>query len=43
MIWYVLLIVAVALERVAELVIAQRNLSWSRARGGAEFGARHYR
>ena len=40
--WYVLLIVAVALERLAELVVSQRNLSWSRARGGAEFGARHY-
>ncbi len=43
MAWYVLLIVAVALERLAELVVSQRNLSWSRARGGAEFGARHYR
>ena len=40
--WYVLLIVAVALERLVELVVSQRNLSWSRARGGAEFGARHY-
>ena len=40
--WYVLLIVAVALERLAELVVSQRNLSWSRARGGVEFGARHY-
>jgi methyltransferase len=43
MIWHALLIAAVALERLAELVIAKRNLSWSRARGGAEFGARHYR
>jgi methyltransferase len=42
MIWYALLIIAVALERSAEVVIANRNLSWSRARGGAEFGARHY-
>ena len=40
--WFVLLIVAVALERIAELVLARRNLSWSRARGGIEFGARHY-
>ena len=39
---YLLLIGAVALERAAELVIAQRNLSFSRARGGIEFGARHY-
>ena len=42
MIWYVLLIAAVAVERVAELVVSQRNLSWSRTRGGVEFGARHY-
>ncbi|MGB0437089.1 MAG: isoprenylcysteine carboxyl methyltransferase family protein, partial [Mycobacterium sp.] len=26
----------------AELVIAQRNLAWSRARGGVEIGAGHY-
>jgi methyltransferase len=42
MIWYALLIAAVAIERIAELVVSQRNLSWSRARGGVEFGARHY-
>jgi methyltransferase len=42
MTWYALLIAAVAVERVAELVVSQRNLSWSRARGGVEFGARHY-
>ena len=42
MIWYALLIAAVAVERVAELVVSQRNLAWSRARGGVEFGARHY-
>ncbi len=40
--WYLVLIAAVAAERLAELVIAQRNLSWSRARGGVEFGAAHY-
>jgi methyltransferase len=40
--WYVLLIAAVALERVAELVVAQRNLAWSKTRGGVEFGASHY-
>ena len=39
---YALLIGAVGMERVAELVVSQRNLSWSRARGGIEFGARHY-
>lgn len=42
MTWYILLIAAVALERLLELVVAQRNLTWSRARGGVEFGARHY-
>lgn len=42
MIWYLLLIVAVAVERLAELVVSQRNRAWSRARGGVEFGARHY-
>lgn len=40
--WYVLLIAAVAAERSAELLISRRNLAWSRAHGGAEFGARHY-
>lgn len=42
MVWYSLLIAAVAVERVAELVVSQRNLAWSRANGGVEFGARHY-
>ena len=42
MLWYTVLVAAVAAERIAELVVAQRNLSWSRAQGGVEFGARHY-
>ena len=42
MLWYALLIASVAIERIAELVVSQRNLAWSRARGGVEFGARHY-
>lgn len=42
MTWYVLLIAAVGVERLAELVVAQRNLAWSRARGGVEVGASHY-
>jgi methyltransferase len=42
MIAYTVLIAAVAAERIAELVVSQRNLAWSRARGGVEFGARHY-
>lgn len=40
--WYTLLVGAVAVERVAELVVAKRNLAWSRARGGVEAGAGHY-
>lgn len=42
MIWYVLLIATVAGERIAELVVSNRNLAWSRTRGGIEFGAGHY-
>lgn len=42
MIWYALLVAAVAVERLAELVVAQRNLAWSRERGGIEVGFRHY-
>ena len=40
--WYTLLVAAVAVERLAELVVAKRNLAWSRANGGREFGAGHY-
>jgi methyltransferase len=39
---YEVLIGLVAVERVAELVVSQRNLATSRARGGAEFGKGHY-
>ena len=39
---YYLLILAVALERVAELVVAKRNAEWSFAQGGKEFGQSHY-
>ena len=42
MIAYVILIGLVAAERVAELVVSQRNLATSKARGGTEFGAGHY-
>lgn len=42
MTWYVLLVAAVAVERIAELVVARRNLAWSRSQGGVEFGASHY-
>lgn len=39
---YIALIVLVAVERVAELVVSKNNLAWSSARGGREFGAGHY-
>jgi methyltransferase len=42
MVWYLLLLGAVVVERAAELVVSSRNLNWSRARGGVEFGARHF-
>lgn len=41
-IWYTVLIGLVALERLAELVVAKRNLAWSVARGGRESGFSHY-
>jgi methyltransferase len=40
--WYTVLIGLVAAERLAELVIAKRNLAWSLARGGRESGYAHY-
>lgn len=39
---FTLLIGAVALERLAELVVSKRNAAWSLARGGVETGRRHY-
>jgi methyltransferase len=42
MIWYLLLIGAVAVERLAEVVVAERHRSVSKERGGVEFGAGHY-
>ena len=42
MLWFTLLIAAVAVERLAELVVARRNERWSRERGALETGAGHY-
>jgi methyltransferase len=39
---YVCLVCAVAIERLVELVVSQRHLSWARSRGGVEFGRGHY-
>ncbi|MFF4472216.1 isoprenylcysteine carboxyl methyltransferase family protein [Streptomyces sp. NPDC001599] len=40
--WYALLLLAVAVERVAELVVARRNAAWTLARAGVEHGRGHY-
>ncbi|MEV0970547.1 isoprenylcysteine carboxyl methyltransferase family protein [Microtetraspora glauca] len=40
--WYALLVLGVAAERVAELVVARRNARWSLARGGVVSGRAHY-
>lgn len=42
MTWYVVLVLAVGVERLAELVVAKRNLAWAMARGGQETGFSHY-
>ena len=42
MAFYVVLIAAVAVERLAELAISKRNLGLARARGGREHGFGHY-
>ncbi|SDM06998.1 methyltransferase [Nonomuraea maritima] len=42
MIAYALLIGLVVVERLAELVVARRNLAWARSKGGVEYGRRHY-
>lgn len=39
---YFLLILAVAAERLVELVVSKRNAKWAFARGGREFGRGHY-
>ncbi|OBI80397.1 isoprenylcysteine carboxyl methyltransferase family protein [Mycobacterium asiaticum] len=40
--FYYLFILAIAAERVVELVVARRNAAWSIAQGGREFGRGHY-
>lgn len=39
---FTVLIALVAVERLAELVVAKRNLAWSLAQGGTETGFAHY-
>jgi methyltransferase len=42
MTWYVMLVGLVVVERMAEVVVANRNRTWSRTRGGIELGTGHY-
>jgi methyltransferase len=39
---FTILVALVAVERVVELVVSKRNLRWSRAHGGVEYGHSHY-
>ena len=39
---YFLLVLGVGIERLIELIVAKRNAAWAFARGGQEFGHRHY-
>jgi methyltransferase len=39
---YLVVLAAVAIERLAEVRVAKRNAAWSLARGGHEIGAGHY-
>ena len=42
MTWFTALVLAVGVERLAELVVSKRNAAWSFARGGVESGQRHF-
>ncbi|MDH6577435.1 isoprenylcysteine carboxylmethyltransferase family protein [Kitasatospora sp. MAP5-34] len=39
---YILLVLLTAAERLAELLVARRNATWSRSRRGVEYGPGHY-
>ena len=41
--FFTVLVVLVGVERLAELVISNRNAAWSLAQGGRETGQRHYK
>ena len=40
--WYVLLVLLVGVERLAELAVSRRNAAWSFARSGLETGRGHF-
>jgi methyltransferase len=41
-VWFTVLVLAVGVERLAELVVSKRNASWSFERGGIETGQGHF-
>ncbi|SER98776.1 alkylresorcinol O-methyltransferase [Pedococcus cremeus] len=41
-VWFTALVVAVGLERLAEIVVSKRHAAWAFSRGGIEYGRRHY-
>ena len=40
--WFVVLVLAVSVERLFELSISQRHIAWAKARGGVEVAGGHY-
>jgi methyltransferase len=40
--WFAMLLLATGLERLVELVVSTRNAEWAFARGGVEYGRRHF-
>ncbi len=41
-VWFTVLVLAVGVERLAELVVSKRNAAWSFERGGVETGQAHF-
>jgi methyltransferase len=41
-VWFTILVLAVGVERLAELVVSKRNAAWSFERGGVETGQGHF-
>ncbi|MER7395314.1 isoprenylcysteine carboxyl methyltransferase family protein [Streptomyces sp. NPDC000151] len=41
-VWFTVLLLAIALERLAELLVSVRHTRWARERGGVEYGSGHY-
>jgi methyltransferase len=40
--WFAMLLLATGVERLVELVVSTRNAKWAFARGGVEYGQRHF-